>query len=164
MSKWPHQSEVDAFYGNPKGKNGEPSRKWESSNIIRIKAPWKLVTAWDNSPISSIRLHRLCSDSLNKIFLAIWDAADRDQKKINEWGMNLYAGGYNFRMMRGSSRLSMHSWGCAIDFDSARNSYGDNTPNFALIPAVLRAFESEGWTWGGTWTKHDGMHWQAAVV
>jgi D-alanyl-D-alanine carboxypeptidase len=58
----------------------------------------------------------------------------------------------------------MHSWGCAIDFDSARNSFGDTTPNFALIPQVLDAFASEDWTWGGEWRKPDGMHWQAAGV
>ncbi|MGY3916723.1 M15 family metallopeptidase [Aeromonas australiensis] len=66
--------------------------------------------------------------------------------------------------MRGGTRLSMHSWGCAVDFDSSRNSFGDSTPNFQNIPAVLTAFESQGWTWGGKWKKPDGMHWQAASV
>lgn len=164
MPEWPHQSEVDQFYGNPRGQNGGPSARWESANIIRIPIPWKLVTAWDFSPVSRIRIHQRCSDSLIQILDQIWIASGEDQKKINEWGMNLYAGGYNFRMMRGSSRLSMHSWGCAVDFDSARNSFGDTTPNFANIPAVLNAFAAEGWTWGGTWRKPDGMHWQAADV
>jgi hypothetical protein len=162
MSKWPHQSNVDSFYGNPRGSNGEASAKWASENIVRLKAPWKLITAWDFMPVSGIRVHKKCSDSLDKVLRRIWVAANKDQRKINEWGMNLYAGAYNFRLMRGSSRLSMHSWGCAVDFDSARNSFGDTTPNFALIPAVLDAFASEEWTWGGKWNKPDGMHWQAA--
>jgi hypothetical protein len=58
----------------------------------------------------------------------------------------------------------MHSWGCAIDFDSARNGFGDTTPNFALIPAVTDAFLAESWVWGGKWHKPDGMHFQAAFV
>jgi hypothetical protein len=165
MSRWPHQSNVDSVYGNPRGKNGDASATWESANIVRVRAPWHLVTAWDFMPITTgVRIHKLCSASLTKIFELIWTAANHDQQKINEWGMNLYAGGYNFRLMRGSSTLSMHSWGCAIDFDSARNAYGDKTPNFARIPAVLAAFESEEWTWGGKWRKPDGMHWQAADV
>lgn len=164
MSKWPHQNDVDEFYGNPRSTNGDASSKWESANLVRIATPWKLVTAWDFMPVKGVRMHRKCSESLERVFAKIWQAAGQQQQKINEWGMNLYAGGYNFRLMRGSSRLSMHSWGCAIDFDSARNSFGDKTPNFMLIPPVLEAFAAEEWRWGGAWSKPDGMHWQAANV
>jgi D-alanyl-D-alanine carboxypeptidase len=164
MSIWPHQSEVDNFYGNPRGINGLVSPKWESENIIRLKTPWKLVTAWDFAPVGSISIHNKCSDSLDRIFKQIWASANEDQRKINEWGMNLYAGGFEFRRMTGKTRLSMHSWGCAVDFDSARNAFGDNNPNFVNIPLVLKAFEAEGWTWGGKWSDPDGMHWQAASV
>ncbi|MBP6748146.1 MAG: M15 family metallopeptidase [Xanthomonadaceae bacterium] len=86
------------------------------------------------------------------------------EKRLNEWGVHLYVGGFNYRIMRGSARLSMHSWSCAVDFDSARNRFGDTTPNFASIPQVLEAFDAEGWTWGGRWRRPDGMHWQAADV
>jgi D-alanyl-D-alanine carboxypeptidase len=96
------------------------------------------------------------------VLAAVWAAADQREAKIREWGMHLYAGAYNFRPMRGATNLSMHAWGCAVDFDSARNGFGDRTPNFANLPAVLNAFASEGWTWGGQWAKPDGMHWQAA--
>lgn len=164
MVNWPHQSEVDAFYGNPRGKNGEISAKWVAESIVSMQLPWALVTSWDFQPVKTIRVHKKCKPSLQRIFAQIWAAANQDQQKINEWGMNLYGGGYNFRLMRGSSSLSMHSWGCAVDFDTSRNALGDTTPNFALIPQVLSAFEAEGWTWGGNWKKPDGMHWQAAVV
>lgn len=163
--RWPYQDEVDAFYGDPRGKNGEVDPSWESKNIVYVKTPWKLVTSWDFKEITKgVRVHKKCADSLKIIFDAIWQAADKNQSKINEWGMNLYAGGFQFRRMTGSSRLSMHSWGCAIDFDSARNAYSDTTPNFKLIPPVLEAFANEGWIWGGNWSKPDGMHWQAAIL
>ncbi len=164
MSMWPHQSDVDQFYGNPRGENAGPSRAWETENIIRVKAPWQLMTAWDFTPVSGILIHKKCADSLSKVFEQIWQASGQNQQKINEWGMQLLAGGYNFRLMRGGTRLSMHSWGCAVDFDSARNSFGDPHPNFQHIPAVLDAFKAQEWTWGGTWGKPDGMHWQAADV
>ncbi len=162
MAKWPHQNDVDAFYGNPRGLDGQESAAWVSDNIVRLSPPWKLVTAWDFQPVKAIRIHRLCSESLARVFDAIWDAAGHKQERVNEWGMHLYAGGFNYRLMRGSTRLSMHSWGCAVDFDSARNDFGDRTPNFATIPQVLNAFAAEEWTWGGRWRKPDGMHWQAA--
>lgn len=164
MTNWPNQNDVDGFYGNPRGRNGVASAKWESENIVRVKAPWKLITAWDGAPVSSIMVHKKCSESLLRVLEQIWGSAGQSQRKVDEWGMNLFAGAYNFRLMRGDNRLSMHSWGCAVDFDSARNSFGDTTPNFKNIPAVLNAFRSQGWTWGGEWKKPDGMHWQAANV
>ncbi|WP_416414496.1 M15 family metallopeptidase [Pantoea sp. App145] len=165
MSKWPHQNEVDSFYGDPRGANGEESESWVAENIVYVRPPWEIVTAWDFMPVKSgVKIHKKCADSLETIFTRIWDAADQQQQKINEWGMNLYAGGFNFRIMRNATRLSMHSWGCAIDFDSAKNAFGNPSPNFALIPPVLDAFSSEEWTWGGRWTTPDGMHWQAADI
>lgn len=164
MSNWPKQIDVDAFYGNPRGRNGTASPKWESDNIVRVKAPWKLVTSWDFTPVSAVRVHEKCSDSLARVFDKIWASADQDQAKIDEWGMNLFAGAYTFRVMRGGNRLSMHSWGCAIDFDSDRNKMHDARPHFSSIQPVLDAFASEGWTWGGSWSDPDGMHWQAADV
>lgn len=164
MSKWPHQSEVDKFYGDPRGPDGEENSRWVKANIVKLTPPWQLVTSWDHSPVSGVRIHKKCGDSLMRVFDKIWSAAAQDQRRINEWGMNLYAGAFNYRLMRGSTRLSMHSWGCAIDFDSARNSFGDTSPNFLHVPAVLDAFASEEWTWGGGWSKPDGMHWQAADI
>ena len=164
MTQWPHQNDVDAFYGDPRGKGDEENPTWRQKNIVRAFTPWQIVTAWDFIPVTGgIRIHTKCKASLESVFSSIWIAAGQDQQQINEWGMNLYAGGFNFRLMRGSSKLSMHSWGCAVDFDSSRNAFGDATPNFALIPPVLSAFASEGWTWGGKFHgKPDGMHWQAA--
>lgn len=165
MSRWPHQSEVDKFYGNPRGTNGQADPTWESENIVYVSPPWKLVTSWDFKPVKKgVPVHQLCADSLNNVFLRIWESADENVGVINEWGMHLYSGGYNFRLMHGSTSLSMHSWGCAVDFDSERNAFGDPNPNFALIPQVLDAFASEEWIWGGKWSKPDGMHWQAADI
>lgn len=162
--QWPHQDEVDSFYGDPRGQDGEANPSWERDNIVKVRPPWGIVTAWDFQPVSGIRLHRECAESLKKILEHIWVGSGRNENKIKEWGMHLYAGGYNFRPMRAGARLSMHSWGCAVDFDSARNAFGSHTPNFKSIPLILDAFANEGWTWGGDWTTPDGMHWQAATV
>jgi hypothetical protein len=162
MPTWPSESEVDFFYGNPRGRNGQSSPTWERANIVRVFPPWTLVTAWDGSPVRSIRMHKKCTPSLNKIFAQIWQSAGEDQLQVNAWGMNLFSGGLNFRLKRGGSELSMHSWGCAIDFDDSRNKFGRLDPNFTQILPVRNAFASENWIWGGDFSKPDGMHWQAA--
>jgi hypothetical protein len=72
--------------------------------------------------------------------------------------------------MRGLNTLSMHSFGCALDLDPARNGLGDATPRFARFPEVISAFRASGLCWGGDWDgdgssadqrRHDGMHLQA---
>lgn len=160
---WPKQSECPTFYGDPRDKN------FERDNLVIVPFPWMTVTAWDGKRVKGARVHKKCSRSLERVFAIIWSASGESQDTINEWGMNKYGGGYCFRQMRGSKRLSMHSYGCAVDFDPVDNAQGDTTPEFDLHPIVKAAFKAEGWTWGGDWRSHngrwiDGMHWQAARV
>lgn len=164
---WPTQAECDAFYGNPRSRadNSKSSPAWESSNLVRVKPPF--VIRFEGKPVSAgVLIHKKCADSLARIFANIWEAANRDQSVIDAWGVSNFAGAYNYRVMRGGSSLSMHSYGCAIDLDPERNDFHDTTPNFANIPQVVDAFEKEGWTWGGRWSGRscDGMHFQAARV
>lgn len=162
MNKWPLQKDCNAFYGNPKGANGLASAAWESANLTNVKPPF--VMRYAGTPVKTIRVHKKCAESLLRVLNAIWIAAGKKQSVVDEWGVSTYGGAYNFRLMRGGTSLSMHSWGCAIDLDPARNGLGDPTPRFANYPAVIKAFADEGWEWGGSWSAKgcDGMHWQAA--
>jgi hypothetical protein len=86
-------------------------------------------------------------------------------------------GAYNWRAIRGSRRMSYHSWGLAVDilpekrdgraiywlWERARNR------DWMLVPpearwnppgAVIRAFENEGFIWGGKWALYDNMHFE----
>jgi len=77
--------------------------------------------------------------------------------------------GFNFRVIAGTTRLSRHAWGMAIDINPIQNPfirddiiwpvsgsrYLDRTdirPGM-ITPGdvVYRAFTSRGWTWGGHW-------------
>lgn len=159
---WPLQSECDAFYGNPRGLNGQPSQTWMRNNLVRIDVPFRMT--FDGQRVSKITIHKKCADSLSRILQAIWIASGHNQARIEEWGVDKYGGSFNFRLMRGLSSLSMHSWGCAIDIDPARNGLGDPSPYLANCPLVIAAFDAEKWTWGGRWNRKDGMHFQAARV
>ena len=152
---WPKQSECNSFYGDPLNPHFV-------DNLVGVQFPWMCVTSWDGKPYRRVQVHKLCAESLQRVLMAIWDAAGHSQDKINEWGLNKCGGGYSFRKMRNGTSLSMHSYGCAIDFDPDRNGFGDPSPHFAQCPEVLKAFADEGWEWGGDWHTKDGMHWQAA--
>ncbi|MBB4955347.1 hypothetical protein H4S14_003383 [Agrobacterium vitis] len=168
MSKWPTQSTAADFYGAnlkiSKGVAG-PDPAWERANLVLVRLPWKAVAAWDKSiPITSLRVHSKVAESLTRVLNAIWEAFGRSQQALEAAGMNLIGGGYNWRQMRGKTRLSMHAYGCAVDFDPARNGLGDPTPE--MDRRVVAAFKAEGWVWGGDWSaqSRDGMHFQAATL
>lgn len=168
MQPWPTQSAAPDFYGRnikvTKGVAG-PDPKWERDNLVTVSIPWKAVAAWDNAiRIKSFRVHRLTAESLRRVLDKIWAAYGKNQKAIEADNLHLIGGGYNWRQMRGISRLSMHAYGCAVDFDPDHNGLGDPTP--AMPMKVVEIFEAEGWVWGGRWSvqRRDGMHFQAAKV
>lgn len=168
MNNWPAQSAAASFYGNNvkivKGvASADPA--WEKANLVLVPIPWKAVASWDKSlTIKSFRVHRKVAESLGRILNKIWQDFGCSQKAIEAANLHLIGGGYNWRQMRGISRLSMHALGCAVDFDPDHNGLGDPTP--AMDPRVIAAFEAEGWIWGGRWSvqRRDGMHFQAAIV
>lgn len=160
MTKWPLQKECDAFFGNPRGANDNASAAWESKNLTSVKCPW--VLRYAGKPVSGIRVHKKVAASLERVLKAIWDRVGHNQSEIDRIGMSVYGGGYNFRAMRGGTSLSMHSYGCAVDFDPANNGLGDKTPK--MDRRVIEEFEREGWEWGGHWSRPDGMHFQAALT
>ena len=164
MNQWPLQSECNKFYGDPRGPGGHASPKWEANNLVKFIPPWQMYYA--GKPLQYFRIHKKCHDSLARIFGTIAAKADHMPQVLNRWGVTVFGGSYNYRLIRGSSsRLSMHAYGCSIDLDPERNAMGDKTPNFALCKEVLDAFAYEGWVWGGHWTgRPDAMHWQAARV
>jgi len=163
MPTWPTQAECDSFYGDPRGPNGGPSQKWIRENLVRVTTPFRMT--FDGKPVSGIQIHKKCAESLARVFAGIWVASGHNQAVIEQWGVDKFGGSFNYRLMRGLDRLSMHAYGCAIDLDPARNGLGNAKPHFRECPLVIDAFAGEGWVWGGSWpTRPDGMHWQAARV
>lgn len=164
MTTWPKQSECDIFYGNPRGRNGAASGKWESENLVPVVPPFQMTYA--GKPIRTFRFHKKAAPALLTALLAINTAFKGDKKALAACGISVFGGSYNFRLKRNSNTLSMHSYGCAIDFDPARNQMGDTTPYFAKYPLIIKAFEDVGAVWGGRWAgaSCDGMHFQFARV
>lgn len=169
MALWPKQSECNTFYGNPRGRNGA-SPSWESANLTLITPPYPVLFA--GKPVRGLRVHKKCSSAFLEWLNQVWINSGKDPSVIKSWGMDNYAGAYNYRLMRGGSSLSMHSYGCAVDFDAPRNGQYDRTPNFAhLRKEVVEPFLALGGVWGGDWNGNhdslderacDGMHFQFA--
>jgi|GEM_PF-1967487 len=57
--------------------------------------------------------------------------------------------------------LSMHAWGLAVDLNVATNGLG-RTPQ--MDPRVVEVFERWGFSWGGRWSRPDGMHFELGAL
>lgn len=155
---WPLQSECLSFYGNPGAAN------WLHDNTVYVPCPWTLYVG--NAPTSHILIHKKCADSLGRVLAGIWDAIGHDAGKISDLHYDRYDGSYNFRPMRGSRAISMHSFACAIDWDAAENPFHSSKHLFTDQSLLVVEFKKEGWIWGGDWTpgSQDAMHVQAARI
>jgi hypothetical protein len=74
------------------------------------------------------------------------------------------AGTYNCRPVADTGQPSMHSWGAAIDINTAHADYWQWRTSGGYInriPAeIVAIFERHGFIWGGKWSHYDTMHFE----
>lgn len=152
---WPLQRDAISFYGNPYEAG------YENKNITSIICPWKF-----NTGHNVIRAHKKCSDSLLRVLNATWDKCGKDQEHIKTLGYDVFDGSFVIRPMRGGAAMSMHSVGCAFDFNAAKNMQHSLKHLFQHNTPLVDNFLAENWIWGGDWSSGsiDAMHFQAARV
>jgi hypothetical protein len=68
-----------------------------------------------------------------------------------------FDGCYCYRNIAGTSRLSNHARGLAIDLNAAWNRRGQPS---SMSPAVVKCFKDAGFNWGGDWPRPDSMHFE----
>jgi hypothetical protein len=92
------------------------------------------------------------------------DSLEHLKKYINNPG-----GTFNWRYVRGTNRLSAHSFGIAIDINVNYSNYWkwERTDQFGnleyknRIPLeIVEIFEKHGFIWGGKWYHFDTMHFE----
>ena len=73
------------------------------------------------------------------------------------------AGAYNCRTVADTGEPSMHSWGAAIDINSAHADYwlwGRGSSTTTIPAEIIEIFERRGFIWGGKWSHYDTMHFE----
>ena len=119
--------------------------------------------AWDKSTkVTTIRCHKLVADNFSSVFNEILEVYGL--AKIQELGIDLFGGCFNFRSMRGGSDYSRHSWGIAIDLDPERNQLKETsrTARFARpeYDKLHEIFEKYGFENMGKVKGYDWMHFE----
>ena len=152
---WPKQSasSMDKFFGA------------KGTNQGSLKLPFPMRIAWaKDQTITKMTLNKKVIESAGRVFEKI--ASRYDAPARQRLGMELFGGSLNVRRMRGGSAWSIHSWGCAIDFDPERNQLRWKKPKAVLSSAECADFwhfwEEEGWVSLGRARNYDWMHVQAA--
>lgn len=161
----PDSEPVNAFPGWPREPAVERHFGPMGINQVRLQLPYPMRLAWQPSTgIRSFLVHERVHDSAARCFERIADAYDAEARRAA--GLDLFAGCFNVRRKRGGDSWSMHSWGIAIDFDSARNGLRSHRGNARLAQpdceTFWRIWEDEGWLSLGRARDFDWMHLQAA--
>ncbi|MCX7948885.1 MAG: M15 family metallopeptidase [Treponemataceae bacterium] len=124
-----------------------------------------------------VSVHRRIAAALRRIDTKVRSLAKTNQKVTTFLSTVGTIGGYNWREIRGTQRMSFHSWGLAIDIQPKRLGgkviyWGweqEKNPDWMLVPQserwappaeIIQLFEQEGFIWGGKWDLYDQMHFE----
>lgn len=154
---FPHDDTASllAFYGKP----------WEDASLlVDVAMPFRLT--YDEGGgrvliVTKVKFHKKAADRLLAAYAAIWDHYGHDLAALDATRFTKFSGSYNYRPIRGSSRLSCHAFGAAVDHDAEDNPLGSTHNTIPL--GIVACFKAQGFFWGGDYIgRRDNMHFQAA--
>ncbi len=121
---------------------------WVQRNIVLV----------DLKGLGRTRVHRLMAPQL----LAAIDEVEA-AGLLSHFDPSQFAGGWVPRHIDWSPTrpLSMHAWGLAVDINSRDNCLRCN-PKMDM--QIVNIFEKWGFTWGGRWSRPDGMHFELSTL
>jgi len=144
---------------------GHPNEK--GTYLTTINLPYPMRLAWDkNTKVKTMRCHKLVATNFTNIFKEILEVYGLE--KIQELGIDIYGGCFNFRKMRGGNDYSRHSWGIAIDLDPERNLLHETkkTARFARpeYKQMIDIFYRNGFLSLGIEKNYDWMHFEIKPI
>ena len=135
----------------------------EGAGLVTIKLPYPMRLAWDlKTTVTKMRCHNKVADQFTAVFKEILEVYGLP--KIQELGIDLFGGCFNYRQMRGGNSWSLHSWGIAIDLDPERNGlrtkWKDAQFSKSEYKAMIDIFYYNGFINLGKEKNRDAMHFE----
>ncbi len=133
------------------------------TNQEKLILPYPMRLAWDlNKEIKGFSCHKLVKADLLAVFNAV--LKEYGLAKIKELGLDIFGGCLNVRQMKGADRLSLHSWGIAVDLHPEKNQFKwDNKKALFAKPEYSKFWdivERQGGVSLGRAKNYDWMHFQ----
>lgn len=160
---FPHEDVVSLikFYGDPRGSNGQVSKKWFSENMVKWVPPYTIYYSdGKRTPLKTIFLHKKVVDVFTAAYTEVKNTFE--PKEIDALRLNISGGAFNYRVVRGGNRLSTHAFGIAIDMDPARNPYPKKWKEGMINREFCDILMRNGIWWRGHNGDIDPMHFQCA--
>jgi hypothetical protein len=160
LDSYSKQLNVNSYVDNKRINRQIWRTKSQRTYLTTIVLPYPFL--YDGKPVSKMRCHKLVADKFLAVFNDILAHYGLDE--INRLGINKYGGCFNYRVMRGGTQLSRHSWGVAIDLDPQRNLLKETskTARFARpeYKAMIDIFYKHGFLSLGREKNYDWMHFE----
>jgi len=121
-----------------------------------VDAPWLGQT---------IRIHERAQQAFAEVEAEVAQAL-ADDPSLSEY-THTY-GAYFWKYIMNTTRLSMHSFGIAMDLDNLHSYYWESDVasgkpiawNNQMPQLLVDIFEKHGFIWGGRWYHYDTMHFE----
>jgi hypothetical protein len=123
-----------------------PDPRWVAANIRTEQVPI----------LGSVTCHRAMLPQLRAVMIEIVQRGLADEIHPDE-----YAGCYYPRYIAGTTSLSLHSFGIALDVNVPGNLRGTVGE---IDRDVVAIFKKWGFAWGGDWSYTDPMHFEMSAV
>lgn len=145
-----YQPFFQALYGN--------NKKEIEKNLVTIE--WPTLKGTIKLPVTKI-------GGVDKKLYAIGQEIAKLPRKDRIWAEG--ATTYAYRVIKDTDRLSMHSFGIAIDLAPATTQYWKDEASSetarigyknTMPLSIVRIFEKHGFIWGGRWYHYDTMHFE----
>ncbi|MET0525613.1 MAG: M15 family metallopeptidase [Nocardioides sp.] len=130
----------------PRGHLIRPEPSWVQAHIATEVVPI----------LGAVTCNKLIFPQLRAALQEIVDIGLADEIHPNE-----YQGCYYPRFIAGTTKLSNHAFGLALDLNVPGNQRGTVGEMDRVVVAV---FEKWGFTWGGRWRYTDPMHFEANAI
>ncbi len=150
----PGRLRYQPFFSEMYGKN-KPAIE---TNLVKID--WQTSTGIKKILVSKI-------NNIDQKLIQISKEIANLPVHIKQWADNPAT--YYYRTIKDTNRLSMHSYGIAIDLSPSKTEYWKNEATDELVNLdyhnsmpleIVSIFEKYGFIWGGRWYHYDTMHFE----
>jgi hypothetical protein len=131
--------------------------RWQRKTLAAGELPFDIPIDPKN-PAAGVKRRFWAHRKLVSTFVAVFSEIARLglEGQVHSWG-----GLYGFRAIRGSTHLSLHAFGAAVDLNAETNPLGGPGD---MSSDLIDVFEHFGFFWGGNFhSRPDPMHFQYAT-